>query len=121
ASLWLQERYAFDDHGGQEIFEDCIEHLALNGAPAVPGFTALIEPGRWPQRDSTPPQIALPSALLAYTTGDLRPWRSVWNRNQRAEGLLDTGDDPQSEERPAGWTAEQESTLQALRRTEAEP
>lgn len=121
ASLWLQERFAFDDHGGQELFEVCIEHLALNGAPAVPGFTALIEPGRWPQRDSTPPQIALPSAVLAYTTGGLRPWRSVWNRNQRAEGLLESGDDPQSEERPAGWTAEQESTLQALRRTEAEP
>ncbi|MCA0393808.1 MAG: AAA family ATPase [Proteobacteria bacterium] len=121
ASLWLQVRFAFDDHGGQELFEVCIEHLALNGAPSVPGFTALIEPGRWPQRDSTPPQIALPSAVLAYTTGDLRPWRSVWNRNQRAEGLLGTDNDPQSEERPAGWTAEQESTLQALRRTEAEP
>jgi len=121
ASLWLHERFAFDDQNGQEAFDVCIEHLALKGTPAVPGFTALIEPGRWPQRDSTPPQIALPSAVLAYTTGDLRPWRSVWSRNQRAEGLLESGDDPQSDERPAGWTAAQESALQFLRRPETEP
>lgn len=121
ASLWLHERFAFDDQNGQEVFDVCIEHLALKGTPTVHGFTALIEPGRWPQRDSTPPQIALPSAVLAYTTGDLRPWRSVWNRNQRAEGLLESGDDPQSDERPAGWTAAQESALQSLQRTEAEP
>ncbi|MGM9482053.1 AAA family ATPase [Roseateles sp. NT4] len=121
ASLWLHERFAFDDQNGQEVFDVCIEHLALKGTPIVPGFTALIEPGRWPQRDSTPPQIALPSAVLAYTTGDLRPWRSVWNRNQRAEGLLESGDDPQSDERPAGWTAAQESALQSFRRTEVEP
>jgi ABC-type cobalamin/Fe3+-siderophores transport system ATPase subunit len=115
ASLWLHERFAFDDQNGQEVFEACIEHLALKGTPTVPGFTALIEPGRWPQRDSTPPQIALPSAVLAYTTGDLRPWRSVWSRNQNAEGLRRSGDDDDSEERPAGWTAAQEGALLAAR------
>ena len=108
ASLWLHERFKFDDSNGQEVFETCIEHLALKGMSAVPGFTALIDRGRWPQRDSTPPQIALPSAVLAYTTGDLRPWRSVWSRNQNAEGLQRSGDDSEGEERPAGWTAAQE-------------
>ncbi|CAH0157228.1 AAA family ATPase [Pseudomonas mediterranea] len=120
ASLWLHERFAFDDQNGQEVFEACIEHLSLKGAPAVPGFSALIAPGSWPLRDSTPPQIALPSAVLAYTTGDLRPWRSVWSRNQRAEGLLETGDDTQSDERPAGWSAAQEEALQASRQSSAE-
>ncbi|WNW11828.1 AAA family ATPase [Pseudomonas sp. DTU_2021_1001937_2_SI_NGA_ILE_001] len=120
ASLWLHERFAFDDQNGQEVFETCIEHLNLKGAPAVPGFSALIAPGSWPLRDSTPPQIALPSAVLAYTTGDLRPWRSVWSRNQRAEGLLETGDDAQSDERPAGWSAAQEEALQASRQSSAE-
>ncbi len=115
ASLWLHERFAFDDQNGQEVFDTCIEHLNLKGIPAVPGFTALIAPGSWPLRDSTPPQIALPSAVLAYTTGDLRPWRSVWSRNQRADGLLESGDDTQSDERPAGWTAVQENALQAAR------
>jgi ABC-type cobalamin/Fe3+-siderophores transport system ATPase subunit len=113
ASLWLHERFAFDDQNGQDVFDVCIDHLALNGKPSVPGFTALIEPGRWPQRDSTPPQIALPSAVLAYTTGDLRPWRSIWNRNQNAEGLQETGDDNGAEERPAGWTVAEERALLA--------
>lgn len=115
ASLWLHERFKFDDSNGQEVFETCIEHLALKGIPAVPGFTALIDRGRWPQRDSTPPQIALPSAVLAYTTGDLRPWRSVWSRNQSAEGLQRSSGDGDDEERPAGWTAAQERALLAAR------
>jgi ABC-type cobalamin/Fe3+-siderophores transport system ATPase subunit len=115
ASLWLHERFAFDDQNGEEVFETCIEHLDLNGVPMVPGFSALIAPGSWPLRYSSPPQIALPSAVLAYTTGDLRPWRSVWGRNQRADGLLEGGDDTQSDERPTGWTVAQENALQAIR------
>jgi energy-coupling factor transporter ATP-binding protein EcfA2 len=111
ASLWLRERDHFDDQEGKDLFESCVEHLALNGAPSAPGFTALIEPGSWPLRDSTPPQIALPTAVLAYTTGDLRPWRSVWSRNQNAEGLHARSDNTQGDERPAGWTAAQERVL----------
>lgn len=113
ASLWLDEKYAFPDDTDQELFEQTIEHLQQHRTPMVRGFTPLIAPGNWPLRDSNPPQIALPSAVLAYTTGDLRPWRSVWSRNQRADGLLDSNDDVQSEERPAGWTAAQESALLA--------
>jgi len=115
ASLWLHERFQFDDGNGQDVFEACIEHLAVVGVPTVPGFTALIDRGRWPQRDSTPPQIALPSAVLAYTTGDLRPWRSVWSRNQNAEGWQRSDADNEGEERPAGWTAAQERALRAAR------
>lgn len=115
ASLWLHERFAFDDQSGQEVFDTCIEHLNLKGMPMVAGFVSLIAPGSWPLRDSSPPQIALPSAVLAYTTGDLRPWRSVWSRNQRADDLLEGDDEAQSDERPAGWTAAQENALQAVR------
>lgn len=116
ASLWLNEHHIFDNTNGQEVFDACIEHLELKGIPSVPGFTALIEPGRWPQRDSTPPQIALPSAVLAYTTGDLRPWRSVWSRNQNAKGLqLSSDNNDTSDERPAGWTAALERALLASR------
>lgn len=115
ASLWLHEKYTFPDDTDQQMFDLTVEHLRLREAPMVPGFASLIAPGNWPLRDSSPPQIALPSAVLAYTTGDLRPWRSVWNRNQRADGLLEVGDDTQGDERPAGWTAAQEIALQALR------
>ncbi|ARN41889.1 AAA family ATPase [Pseudomonas aeruginosa] len=120
ASLWLHERFAFDDQNGQDVFDICVEHLHLKGMPGVPGFSALIVPGSWPLRDSSPPQIALPSAVLAYTTGDLRPWRSVWNRNQRADGLLEGDIDTQSDERPAGWTAAQEYALQAARQADGD-
>lgn len=114
ASLWLHERFAFDDQNGQEVFGTCIEHLNLKGMPMVPGFVPLIAPGSWPLRDSSPPQIALPSAVLAYTTGDQRPWRSVWSRNQDAQGLLDSSD-VLNDERPAGWTNAQEAMLEAAR------
>lgn len=120
ASLWLHERFAFDDRSEQGVFDTCIENLNLEGMPP-PGFSALIEAGAWPLRDSSPPQIALPQAVLAYSSGDLRPWRSVWNRNQRADGLLDGVDDTLSDERPAGWTVAQESVLQAARRVGDDP
>lgn len=117
ASLWIHERFAFDDQNGQEVFDTCIEHLSLEGEPAVPGFTPLIAPGSWPLRDSTPPLMALPSAVLAYTTGDLRPWRSVWSRNQDAQGLLEDSENLLEDERPAGWTNAQEALLEAARQT----
>jgi predicted ATPase len=109
ASLWVHERFAFNDQNGQEVFATCLEHLTLKGMPAVPGFTPLIEPGNWPLRDSTPPLMALPAAVLAYTTGDLRPWRSVWSRNQDARGLLTDAEEFANEERPAGWTEADEA------------
>ena len=115
SSLWLHERYKFPDDANQHIFDLTIEHLELHQVPMTPGFTALIAPGHWPQRGTIPPQIALPSAVLVYTTGDLRPWRSVWSRNQNAEGLQRSGDNDASEERPAGWTAAQERALLAAR------
>ena len=120
ASLWVRERFAFDDADGEPAFSQCLEPLSSSEAPGIPGFISLIEPGDWPQRDSTPPQIALPSAVLAYTTGDLRPWRSVWNRNQDAQGLMERSDggDGQLDERPAGWTQAQEAALQAARQFE---
>lgn len=117
ASLWLYERFAFDDKSGLEVFNANFEHLSLNGQPMEQGFSPLIAPGNWPLRDSSPPQIALPSAVLAYTTGDLRPWLSIWNRNQHADSLLNEGEDFESDERPSGWTVAQENALQASRQS----
>lgn len=121
ASLWVHERFKFDDQNGQEVFDVCIEHLRVKGVPMPPGFAPLIAPGSWPLRDTTPPLMALPSAVLAYTTGDLRPWRSVWSRNQNAQGLLEASDDLLGDERPAGWTYAQEALLLAARQEAQEP
>ena len=120
ASLWIHEKYKFPDDTDQHMFGLVIDHLRQRHTPMVPGFSALIRPGEWPARSATPPQIALPTAVLAYTTGDLRPWRSVWNRNQDAQGLLESneGEADINDERPAGWTVAQEAALQAARQVE---
>jgi ABC-type cobalamin/Fe3+-siderophores transport system ATPase subunit len=112
ASLWMRERFFFEDKTKQDTFDAFFEQLNEVGKPNDPTFTPLIEPGNWPLRDSTPPQIALPAAVLAYTTGDLRPWRSIWNRNQDVENFFDSREDTQNDERPAGWTIEQEKNYQ---------
>ncbi len=120
ASLWIHEMHTFPDDTDQHMFGLVVDHLRQRNTPMVPGFSALILPGEWPARSATPPQIALPTAVLAYTTGDLRPWRSVWNRNQDAQGLLESSDGEVdlNDERPAGWTAAQEAALQAARQVE---
>ncbi|MEZ8048080.1 MULTISPECIES: AAA family ATPase [Vibrio] len=112
ASLWIRERFFFEDQTKQDTFDTLFKQLNEAGKPHESAFTPLIEPGNWPLRDSTPPQIALPTAVLAYTTGDLRPWHSVWNRNQDAADFLESGEEVLSDERPAGWTIEQEKNFQ---------
>lgn len=103
ASLWMAEGFHWPDDTPIDHFENSIEVMRANTGPPPHGFFALIPPGNWPQ--SVP--IALPKAVLAYTTGDLRPWRSIWNRNQEAEGMeTRTGEEGEEviDERPAGWT-----------------
>lgn len=114
AAIWLAERWYFPDDTQGESFNATVSRLREFGQ--ADHFRTHIPQGAWPQQ----PGIAMPKAVLAYTTGDLRPWRSVWNRNQRAEGLLDSNDDPQSDERPAGWTVAQENALQAARRADGD-
>ncbi|ALU87250.1 hypothetical protein Hrubri_0016 [Herbaspirillum rubrisubalbicans M1] len=115
ASLWIAERYTFPDDATSEQFEQALLCFSTE-SPKIPvQFRTLIRKGEWPSASVTPEVIALPSAVLAYTTGDLRPWRSVWSRNQQAEELAEGAEDMNIEERPAGWTVAQESALQAAR------
>lgn len=113
ASLWIGERYAFPDDATVEQCEQALLCFSTESNQIPVEFHPLVRKGEWPSGSVTPQVIALPSAVLAYTTGDLRPWRSVWARNQHAEGLLAGNDEVQNEERPAGWTATQEYALQA--------
>lgn len=115
ASLWIGERSAFPETASSDQFEQAMLCFSTESSEIPEGFRPLIAKGEWPSGSVTPQAIALPSAVLAYSTGDLRPWHSVWNRNQRAQGLLEGGDDAHDDERPAGWTAAQEQTLQAAR------
>lgn len=121
ASLWIGERYLFPDNVTVDQFEQALLCFSTESSEIPAEFHPLVRKGEWPSGSVTPQVIALPSAVLAYTTGDQRPWRSVWSRNRQADGLLETGDDAQGDERPAGWTAAQENALQAARQAGIEP
>ncbi len=121
ASLWIGERYNFPDTGTVDQFDQVFRCLRTESSNIPPEFRPLTRKGEWPSGSVTPQSITLPSAVLAYTTGDLRPWRSVWSRNQMSEGLLESEDDLQLDERPTGWTAAQETAFQAVRDVEKEP
>ena len=51
----------------------------------------------------------LPARVLAYTSGDLKPWQSMAYPVYPADELKDDPDDfNRNQERPCGWTADQE-------------
>lgn len=120
ASLWIADKFFFPDNLTADQFEQMLARFSAESSDIPAEFRPLVRKGEWPTGSVTPHSIALPSAVLAYTTGDLRPWRSVWNRNQRADGLLDSNDDAQSDERPAGWTVAQENALQATQQADGD-
>lgn len=114
ACLWLAENYFCPDDATVEQFAQAIDHLRANPANPPVGFKQLIAAGEWPSRASAPPQIALPNAVLAYTTGAMQPWQNLWNRSLDAEGVELVSQDESydsSAERPAGWTVAQEAAL----------
>ncbi|MCY0966875.1 AAA family ATPase [Parathalassolituus penaei] len=117
ASLWIADKFSFADNLTADQFEQTLARFSSESREIPSEFRPLVRKGEWPTGSVTPHIIALPSAVLAYSTGDLRPWHSVWNRNQRADGLLDSNEDAQSDERPAGWTIAQENALQAVQQT----
>ncbi|HRE19020.1 MAG TPA: AAA family ATPase, partial [Rhodocyclaceae bacterium] len=110
ASLWVSEGFHWPDDTSAERFEDAINLMRSSPDHGPDGFTPLIRQGSWPQSAG----IALPQAVLAYTTGDLRPWRSIWSQHHNASafdsGTADDVYNPVSE-RPVGWTDAQEAML----------
>lgn len=106
AGIWMAEGWHWEDEAGAEAFEATLERLRQFGQ--ADHFRTYVTPGTWPQRAD----IALPRAVLAYTTGDMNPWRAIWNRNQNSKGLESGGEDGEAnEERPAGWTPAHEAAL----------
>jgi predicted ATPase len=123
SSLWVHERFVFDDSNPVEVFETAIEHLKIKGMPSVPGMSPLIAPGEWPSRATTPPLMALPNAVLAYTTGAIQPWQTLWNRSadsKDSEESFSTSEEVLAIERPAGWSMAQELASQNLQTGQSE-
>jgi predicted ATPase len=113
ASLWLGENYICPDSATTEQFADVFECLRNNSPTIPPQFRPLIAKGGWPTGAVTPTPIALPTTVLAYTTGDTNPWQSIWSRNQSSgEGnSTKNNDNDNGEERPAGWTLDKEMLI----------
>jgi len=111
AAVWMAEGWHWPDSENIDTFESAVTKLRETGQ--YDHFRDHISRGAWPQQ----PGIALPAAILAYTTGDLRPWQSVWDRNQDAQGIVtdSNGETDPSDERPAGWNIDKERTFQTLR------
>ncbi|WMJ08603.1 AAA family ATPase [Nitrosomonas sp. sh817] len=109
AAIWMAEGWHWDDSDTADKFEETIQQLRETGQ--ADHFRTYIPRGMWPQNAD----IAMPKAVLAYTTGDLEPWRSIWSRNQDAQGLFDSSDEVLGDERPADWTNAQELALEAAR------
>lgn len=116
ATLWLADKYYCPHNATAEQFAQAIEYLRVNPLNPPVGFKSLIAAGDWPSRASTPPLIALPHAVLAYTTGAPQPWQTLWSHRQEMEedDLVSQDEDyDSSNERPAGWTNAQEVALLA--------
>lgn len=112
ASLWMNEGFQWPAETTEEEFENAIGRFRENAESPLHEFSPLIAPGEWPTRATTPPQIVLPKAVFAYTTGAMPPWESLWKRENTSEGvdLVSQREDYDAgQERPVGWTAEQEA------------
>lgn len=110
-TLWQAEGWTFPDTTDRDTFEHAVEYLReTKDSRAEFGgglFRTRIACGDYPQAV----QDALPRALLAYTSGLMDPWREAWQRPVDGEALdlvtQDEGYDA-SQERPPGWTEEDE-------------
>lgn len=105
ASIWMRERFFWPDDTTVDAFDAAVTRIRAADMRVPETFSQcelqpFVLPGTWPQS----PGIAMPSAVLAYTTGDIRPWRSVWGRNQDGEPAAEPDDHKADDERPPGWT-----------------
>lgn len=113
-TLWQAEAWAFPNDSDHETFKHALNYLRdAKGARVEFGgsmFRARIARGDYPQ--AVPD--ALPRALLAYTSGLMTPWRDAWQAPVDGEALDLVTQDPgydASQERPPGWTEEDEATV----------
>ncbi len=112
ASIWMREGFYWPDETSVEVFDAAVTQIRSADMREPETFSLcelepFVLPGTWPQS----PGIAMPSAVLAYTTGDIRPWRSVWGRNQDGVSAAEADSQEVADERPPGWTMALERAL----------
>ena len=112
-TLWQADGWAFPDTADRDTFAQAIAYLRT--VPRGPqGSLAVFKPrmarGDYPQAMPD----ALPRALLAYTSGLMTPWREAWQPPVDGEALdvvTQAADYDATQERPPGWTAEDEAIV----------
>lgn len=110
-TLWQAEGRAFPETTDRKAFARAIAKLRTverEKGGTVAAFKPRIARGDYPQ--SVPD--ALPRALLAYTSGLMAPWREVWQPPTDGESFdvaIQATDYDPSQERPPGWTEEDEA------------
>jgi ABC-type Mn2+/Zn2+ transport system ATPase subunit len=106
-SLWVAEGWHFPDVTDRETFHAAFQYLRTSEAPQAKfggaAFTARIPRGQYPQAAL----YALPQAVLAYTSGAIAPWRDLWQPPSTGRNV-DVVVSDVSDERPPGWTMEDE-------------
>lgn len=112
ASIWMREGFYWPDNTSVEAFDAAVTQIRAVDMREPETLSQhelepFVLPGTWPQS----PGIAMPSAVLAYTTGDIRPWRSVWERNQDGVSAAEADSQEVVDERPPGWTMALERSL----------
>jgi len=113
-ALWVSESFTFPPTATNDDFEELIRSLYAKQAALEPlphGFRAAIAPKYWPSSKGTAQLPYLPRTVLAYTTGALASWQSLWERNSDSEGvdLVSQSDEYDStRERPPGWNRDKE-------------
>lgn len=112
ASLWQAKEWRFPDETERDTFTQAIELLSQTQDPVVrfggAELHAEIARGSYPQAAL----YAIPTAVLAYTSGAPEPWRGVWQPPSDGNGMdlvTQSEDYDPNNERPVGWTPEDEA------------
>ena len=106
AALWVAEGYAFPDDATEEDFAATLSQLRLSGQ--TDHFRAVVPIGSWSSTGATAQRSYLPKQVLAYTTGDNKPWWGLWKRKAAGNAYVDNPEYEPNNERPVGWRLDNE-------------
>jgi energy-coupling factor transporter ATP-binding protein EcfA2 len=111
ASMWVAEGYAFPEVATEEDFAATLKQLRESGQ--ADQFRAVVPRGSWSSAGATAQRSYLPKQVLAYTTGDNKPWWGLWRRKASDEAFTEIPVIDRNAERPAGWRLGDEMAHQA--------
>jgi predicted ATPase len=113
---WWKSTHIARSAGTDAYTEDNWRDVIAQARNGHEHWEPLIRDGNWPGEG-----VGLPLAVLAYTTGCLDPWQTLFRREPAAADIdiVSQAEDYNiAIERPAGWSRQHELDYQATRPTE---